>query len=46
VLLYVDDVVIATGNMITVNKFNNYSMKKFRMTDQTEKQERKLASAS
>jgi len=33
VLLYVDDVVIATGNMITMDKFKNYLMKKFRMTD-------------
>jgi len=33
VLIYVDDVVIATGNMITMAKFKNYLMKKFRMTD-------------
>jgi len=33
VLLNVYDVVIATGNMITMDKLKNYLMKKFRMTD-------------
>jgi len=36
VLLYVDDVVIATGDMTRMNNFKRYLMEKFRMTDLNE----------